>query len=231
MRYPCRMASQKTLVWDLPIRLFHWALALAVVGAFVTVKLEMMEWHGRLGGLALALLLFRVLWGFLGSSTARFVNFVPTPTRLAAYLRGDAPAAKLGHSPLGALAVLAMLLLFSMQALAGLGTTDEVLYDGPLVRVLPSDWVERASWLHHTMEPVLIAMVLMHLLAIAFYRVRRGRDLLGPMLKGYADAPDPHQAGHPHQAGRVLDSGLRRVLALVLFGLCGLLVWLVFTQI
>lgn len=216
------MSSTRTLVWDLPLRVFHWALGLAVVGAFITVKLGLMEWHGRLGGLALALLLFRLVWGFVGSHTARFVHFVPSPARLFAYIRGQDGPPQPGHNPLGALSVLALLGVFLLQGLAGLGTTDEIAYDGPLVSQLSDAWVERAGQLHHLNEPVLIGLVALHLLAIAYYRFRRGRDLLSPMLTGYSEQL-PSQA-----CPQVEDSGARRLGALALFGVCGGLVWLVF---
>ena len=206
-------------VWDLPTRTFHWLLAASVLGSFVTVKLGLMDWHGRIGGVALSLLLFRLLWGFWGSETARFARFIPSPRQLLAYLRGMA-APRLGHNPLGALSVIALLGVFTLQALAGLATSDEIAYDGPLVAVLPGIWVEWAGWIHLATEPVLLGLVALHLLAILIYRVRRGQNLLRPMWTGYATV-EAVIAGQ-----EIRDRWLDRLRAALLWGLaaCGVAV-------
>ena len=115
-------------VWDLPLRLFHWLLVGAVTGALVTVKLggNAMLWHGRFGLAVLVLLGFRLAWGVLGSTHARFHTFFPTPGRLLAYLRGSWQG--LGHNPLGALSVFALIGLFGFQALSGLVASDDIAF-------------------------------------------------------------------------------------------------------
>ncbi len=122
-------------IWDLPTRLFHWVLALAVVLLVISAKVggDAMHLHMRLGYLVFALLLFRLVWGVLGGHWSRFARFVPTPARLRAYLRGS-PEASLhaGHNPLGALSVLAMLAVLSLQVASGLFADDEIAYSGPL---------------------------------------------------------------------------------------------------
>ncbi|MEY2776790.1 MAG: putative Ni/Fe-hydrogenase 1 B-type cytochrome subunit [Pseudomonadota bacterium] len=216
------MSAHRTLVWDLPIRAFHWSLGLAVAGSFLTVKLGWMEWHGRLGGLVLSLLLFRVWWGILGSHTARFSQFWPSLSRIKAYLGSAKDQPVMGHNPLGALAVFALLGVFLLQALAGLATSDEIAYDGPLVAKLPSSWVEWAGWLHQTLEPALLALVVLHVAAIVYYRVKKGVNLVRPMVTGYAELPlQPDDA-------QVRDTTGRRLMAAVLFLLSGALVSLLF---
>ena len=126
---------QSIRVWDLPTRLFHWLLALAVVALVVSAKIggNAMNLHLRLGYGVFALLLFRLAWGVVGGRWSRFASFVPTPARLRAYLKGHTPIdAQVGHNPLGALSVLAMLAVLSMQVGTGLLADDEIAYAGPL---------------------------------------------------------------------------------------------------
>ncbi|MEZ5650535.1 MAG: cytochrome b/b6 domain-containing protein [Burkholderiaceae bacterium] len=178
--------SPPVRVWDLPTRLFHWALAVAVVAAFVSVEVfDNTQLHVRIGSVVLGLLLFRLVWGLVGSSTARFSRFVPTPARLKAYLSNperfdDRP----GHSPLGALSVLAMLLALAFQVGTGLFADDEIFTTGPLAKFVSSDFVSWATSLHHLNHNVIIALVLLHLAAIAFYRLVRRKSLVPPMIHG-----------------------------------------------
>ena len=118
-------------VWDLPIRLFHWLLLIAIVLSFITVKIggNAMELHGRIGYCVLTLIIFRVCWGFVGSYHARFTNFIPSPTGLFNYLSGKTKAG-LGHNPLGALSVLALLFSVGVQAVTGLFVNDDIAFEG-----------------------------------------------------------------------------------------------------
>jgi cytochrome b len=172
-------------VWDLPTRAFHWLFAAAVIGAFISVKIggNAMIWHGRFGYAALTLLLFRAVWGFIGPVHARFSGFIKGPAAILAEIKGKSTH-HVGHNPLGALSVIALLLLFSTQALFGLFTTDDIFYDGPLVKHASGQMVALASWFHHNAEWFLIGLVALHILAIAFYRLVKKRDLVGPMLHG-----------------------------------------------
>ncbi|MGA1382589.1 MAG: cytochrome b/b6 domain-containing protein [Burkholderiaceae bacterium] len=177
----------KVRVWDLPTRLFHWLLLAGVTTSFITVKLggNAMIWHGRAGTFVLSLLVFRVLWGFIGSPTARFANFVKGPKAIWLYLRGVSPKhLTLGHNPLGALSVVALLGLFLFQALTGLGTSDDIFFDGPLVQTLSSDTVSLLTSLHKSTEPFLLGLIALHLAAIAFYRLVKKTNLVRPMITG-----------------------------------------------
>lgn len=213
-------------VWDLPTRLFHWALTGCVLASIVTANLggNAMEWHFRLGYTVFTLLAFRGLWGLVGGRWSRFASFWPTPGRLRRYLSGRAlPGERLdvGHSPLGSLSVLAMLGLLAVQVGTGLVADDDITNVGPLNRFVSSATARTATHWHKDWgQWLLIALIVLHVAAIAFYRLKHGRDLLRPMLVG--DKPLP--PGTPASA----DSAGRRLLALATFALCGLAVgWIV----
>ncbi len=190
-------------VWDPLLRLFHWCLVACVVGAVVTVKIggNAMGWHGGFGQAVLALLVWRLVWGVIGPETARFRSFVRGPEAILAYLRGQWHG--IGHNPLGALSVLALLAAFGVQAALGLFSYDEIAFRGPLARLLSEETqLLLTSW-HRRLEPMLYALVLLHVGAIAFYRLVKKEDLLTPMITGYrvvASSPIPPGAPAPwHQ--------------------------------
>jgi cytochrome b len=175
-------------VWDLPTRAFHWTLAASLVGLVATGYAggAWMEWHARIGSLVLALLLFRLVWGFIGGRWSRFASFVPTPARLRAYLQGRSrPEDETGHSPLGALSVLAMLLVLLAQVLTGLVGDDGGGFTGPLNEQVSARLGTFATMLHKQAgQWVLLALVLLHVAAIAFYRIVRRRKLVRAMVDG-----------------------------------------------
>jgi cytochrome b len=214
-------ALSRIRVWDLPTRLFHWALVICVVGAYVTVKLGglWMDWHTRFGMAALALIAFRLIWGLLGPRYARFSQFVRGPRTVLRYLRNDLPPAA-GHNPLGACSVIALLLVIGVQASSGLFANDDVLTAGPLA-FLSDAWSSRMTWLHNANEWVIIALVGLHVAAIAWYQLVLRKNLGGPMIHGDVPA-DAHEGSPPAQ-----DSWTLRLAALILFAaLCGLVWWL-----
>jgi cytochrome b len=172
-------------VWDLPTRLFHWSLAALVVFSFTTAKLggNWIDWHMRSGYAVLALLLFRLLWGFAGARYALFANFVRGPLAVFAHLRGRyGPYA--GHNPLGALSVLALLAALLLQAATGLFANDDIASEGPLAKLVSNATSNRLSGIHRTNEWVLVALVALHLAAIAFYALVRRDNLVRPMIVG-----------------------------------------------
>ena len=176
---------RRVRVWDLPTRIFHWALAFSVFGAFTSVKIggNAMIWHSRFGMAVLALLLFRLVWGFIGPEHARFRSFVRGPSAVFAQIRGKFPAV-VGHAPLGALSVLALIGLFTIQSTLGLFTTDEIAFDGPLVKHVSSDMVALASEWHQLTEWVLIGLVVLHIGAVIVHRLVHRHDLVTPMFTG-----------------------------------------------
>lgn len=175
-------------VWDLPTRLLHWLLVIAVVGLIVTGNLggAWMTSHFRLGYAVLALLLFRLGWGFVGGYWSRFSRFIYSPLTLLRYLRGQSmPEHELGHSPTAALSVFALLLVLSLQVVSGLLSDDEIAFTGPLSRFAPSEWVPLATAYHAEWgKLVLIGLVVLHLLAIGYYKWIRKTSLVAAMITG-----------------------------------------------
>lgn len=175
-------------VWDLPTRLFHWSLAAALAGLAVTGYAggAWMDWHARLGTLVLVLLLFRVVWGCIGGRWSRFASFVPTPARLKAYLQGRPTLQdEAGHSPLGALSVLAMLLVVFAQVATGLVSDDGGGFIGPLNDRVSSAAALAATALHKQVgQWLLLGLVLLHVAAIGWYRIARQRKLVRAMVDG-----------------------------------------------
>jgi cytochrome b len=171
-------------VWDLPTRLAHWLLAALILFSWWSAENRHIDWHIWSGCAILTLLIFRLLWGLVGSSTARFSQFVRGPAAVREYLRGE--WAGIGHSPLGALSVLAIFLVVGIQVGLGLVSQDEDgIYAGPLSRLISSDASDRARELHETWFNVVLALAVLHVAAIAYYRLR-GRKLTGPMVTGRA---------------------------------------------
>lgn len=191
------MSDKRILVWDLPTRLFHWLLVAALLGAVITGQLGggLIEWHGRLGLLIVGLVVFRLVWGFAGSTYARFAHFFPTPARVKAYLAGQWRGE--GHNPLGALSVFALILLLTAQVLTGLFANDDIAYVGPLFDLVDKALSNRLTGLHHRVANLLIALVVLHVAAIAFYGHVRKKKLLKPMLTGWK-----HQAEADGESAR-----------------------------
>jgi cytochrome b len=173
-------------VWDLPVRLFHWALVILVMfqaytGLFGGPKA--MVWHGRAGMAILALVLFRIVWGFVGGRHARFIQFVRGPVGIIKYLKG-VMAVPDGHNPLGALSVLALLAVLAVQASTGLFANDDILFEGPLFHLVDKELSDRLTGFHYLSSRALLALVVLHLGAIVFYRMK-GKDLIRPMVTGW----------------------------------------------
>jgi cytochrome b len=169
-------------VWDLPTRLFHWLLLIAVTGALISVQFGWMTWHGRFGLTVLGLISFRIVWGVIGSTHARFWNFVTGPGRMLAYLRGDYHP--IGHNPLGALSVLAILGLLLFQSVSGLFATDDIAFDGPLRRAVASSTSVWLTGWHMRMEWVIYALITLHVCAVLFHVLIRKETLIRPMITG-----------------------------------------------
>lgn len=179
--------SDKAYVWDLPVRLFHWLLVASVIGAFVTAKIggNTMVWHGRLGLAILGLLVFRLVWGFVGSTYARFPQFVRGPQAILAYLRGHWRGQ--GHNPLGALSVLGLLGILLAQAITGLFANDDIAFYGYLSSLVDSAFSSEITGIHHLLEKVLMLLVGLHIGAIIFYAHIKKHNLVKPMVNGWAD--------------------------------------------
>jgi len=182
-------ARYKFVVWDLPIRLFHWALVLLLVTSYVTAKLDELELHMLSGYAVLALLLFRLAWGLVGSDTARFSHFMRGPRAVFFYLRGGW-VVQPGHNPAGGWSVAAMLILLCAQVGTGLFANDDIITQGPLAQFVEHDTSRTLTGLHHLIVNFLLAFVALHVGAIGYYRFARHQDLMTPMVRGWAIATD-----------------------------------------
>lgn len=181
------MNTQRIRLWDLPTRIFHWSLAILVLAAFVSGKIggNAMDWHGKFGLTILGLLTFRLVWGIVGSTYARFASFFPTPASVLAYLRGQWQG--VGHNPLGALSVFGLLGLLAFQVASGLFSNDDIAFRGPLYDLIGKALSDRLTGLHKLSVNALIALVVLHLAAILYYTRVRKDNLLKPMLTGWRE--------------------------------------------
>ncbi|MDR2195051.1 MAG: cytochrome b/b6 domain-containing protein [Gallionellaceae bacterium] len=204
--------SIKITVWDFPLRLFHWLLVLSVAFAIISGELggNLMDWHERAGLLILGLLAFRLLWGFIGTANARFCSFFPTLNRLRAYLDGEWRG--YGHNPLGALSVIALLVILVGVTVTGLFANDDIASHGPLFDLVTkhtSDWM--SGW-HDRFYTMLLALVILHLLAIAWYAIFKKQNLVLPMLTG------KKRVEHDEAATPVMSSAWSVALRFILAG-------------
>ncbi len=176
-------------VWDWPVRVTHWSLALLVPAMWATAENSQWGLHKQLGHVLLAFLIFRVIWGFVGTDTARFANFVKGPSGVLAYLRGGYDhRVEIGHNPLGALAVLTMLALIFAQVAMGLFAGDP--YDGatgPLNSLVSVSTADMLTETHEWFYYVVFAMIALHITAVAVYGMARMQNLIGPMFVGKAE--------------------------------------------
>lgn len=207
-------------MWDLPTRVFHAVLAVAVITAIVTAKIggALIEWHARAGLLVLALLAFRLAWGVVGGHWSRLNRLLHGPTAVWRYLRGRPSAdghADVGHSPLGSWAVWAMLLALAAQVATGLVADDEIAYTGPLNAYVGSDTAAAATHYHEAWgQWLVIGLVVLHLVAVLFYALVRRRPLLPAMWHGDQWVPTDAAVPASH------DTARQRWLAAILFGAC-----------
>lgn len=186
---------KKVLVWDLPTRLFHWLLVAAFAGAYFSGETggNWLIWHARFGFLIVGLVVFRLVWGFAGSTYARFTTFVRGPGSIKAYLAGQWQG--LGHNPLGALSVIALLGLVALQVGSGLfAFNDDTGFSGPFYDLVSKVVGENATRLHHKIIDLLILLVGLHLGAIIYYTRVRKNNLLIPMITGHKEVTQGESA-------------------------------------
>ena len=215
---------KKIRIWDLPTRLFHWTLALCVTALFVMGKIggDAMAWHFRAGYAVASLLLFRLLWGVFGGRWSRFSAFIYGPRSIMAYLHGQSPPAhSIGHNPLGAVSIFAMLFLLLVQVGTGLFSEDKGEAFGPLSLFVSRATVHWVTGYHKNVgQLLLMLLVLLHLAAVAaYYRVQKN-NLVMPMIGGDKLLPE--------QVPPSRDDAASRLAALVLLAACALVVrWIV----
>jgi len=184
------LSGRPVRIWDLPTRVFHWALVLLIPALWWTGEEHLHDLHFLLGEVTLGLLLFRLFWGLFGSSTARFAGFVRGPRAILAYLRGDRPAG-IGHNPLGALSVLALLFLLANVVGLGLFATDEDGLDpAPLAHLVSYDSARILTERHEQVFWILVGFIVLHLAAILYYLLAKRDNLVAPMVTGRREMPE-----------------------------------------
>ncbi|MFO7581770.1 cytochrome b/b6 domain-containing protein [Guyparkeria sp.] len=219
---------RRVRVWDLPIRVFHWALVGLIVVLYLTAAVfdGYLDWHMYLGVTVGGLVVFRVLWGIWGSETARFAQFVPGPRRLWNYLRrGDRDGWRLGHNPLGALSVVVLLVLLAAQVGTGLFSHDDLFNEGPFNSLVSGDIADWLTARHKQLFYVLLGFIALHVLAVLFHVLIKRHDLLRAMITGWMRIP---------ASVRVLNARLRfagPVAFLLAAGIAGGLAWWVASMI
>ena len=214
----------RVAVWDLPVRVVHWSIVALLVALIVTGKLgdEWLLWHMRFGQAMLALVLFRVIWGFVGSRNARFSAFLYRPSRVIRHARSLFGTHELHatHNPLGGWMVVLLLLALLAQALMGLFTNDDALWGGPLSERVTKATSDAVSGYHRRFWWVIVVLSSLHIAAVLWYLVRRKENLTAAMVTGYKHLP----AG----VANPLDAVGSTVKATLLLLVCGLAVWYLF---
>jgi cytochrome b len=181
------MMQHKILIWDIPVRLFHWMLVIAIAYSWYAIEImEDLEQHFLAGYCILALVLFRLIWGFIGTDYARFTNFIYSLSETRRYFKslpGKKIHAYAGHNPAGGLSVIAMLLFILIQVSTGLFSTDDY-YFGPLNSLVSDAVATTITKIHHFNSDIIIGLIALHILAIVFYRLYKKERLVGAMFSG-----------------------------------------------
>lgn len=221
--------DKKVRVWDLPVRLFHWTLVVLLVVSFFSGRAagDWLKFHFWSGYSILALLLFRIAWGFVGSTTARFSHFVKGPVACCVYLKNLVVGQRtydVGHNPAGGLMVVVLIFAVLAQASAGLfsADTDMGTANGPLANLIADKWVDRVTAFHRFWVNVLLALVGLHVGAAIVYLVWKRQNLIGAMLTGRKPLDHVAEEGRPaptlvFASGRLAVSLLIAAAAVVYF--------------
>lgn len=212
-------------VWDLPTRLFHWVLVALMIAQWWTAEQSStMDYHVWGGYAVLTLVLFRLIWGFIGSDTVRFSDFVRGPAMALGYvkalLRGETPL-YLGHNPMGGWSIIAMLLLLLIQAGTGLFANDDILIEGPLYAWVSKDTSDWLTTIHHFNFNLLLAVIAVHISAVLFYLLVKRENLIHPMLSGCKHLPLEQVGQAPRMASPWLGLVVLAVAILVVWLLIG----------
>lgn len=182
---------ERVKLWDPALRIFHWALVICVVATWGLGEFgpDIMTLHFYFGYAVCALLAFRLIWGFVGSKPARFGHFIYGPKTILGYVTRmfrREPSYWPGHNPVGAFAAFALLGILIAQALTGLASDpDDFVNVGPLASYVGYDNAVTANRLHHLLSKAVLIIVVLHLAAIAFYKVWKREDLITPMITGW----------------------------------------------
>lgn len=181
-------STVRAKLWDGPTRIIHWALVALVAFAWWSAETHHMDWHRLAGFSVIGLVVFRLVWGFCGSGTARFSSFVRGPRATLAYLRtlpSRAHAATPGHNPLGAISVLAILGVLTLQVVTGLFAVDvDGLESGPMSDRVDFDTGRAFAAVHHLSFTAMQVLIALHVAAVIFYALYKRADLVRPMVTG-----------------------------------------------
>jgi cytochrome b len=213
-------APARVRVWDLPVRIFHWTIVALIATSWIAADRGFMRIHLWSGSALLALLLFRLVWGIVGSTTARFSDFVHSPRATFRYLRALAAGEKpryAGHNPAGGWMVVVLLACLSAQVGTGLFANDGLEFMGPLALLVTADASDRLTSLHGWLFYVLLLLIWLHVVAAFFYLFVKRENLITPMMTGKKSRPLVPGSGALHFA--------RAWLAGVLFVLSAGVAW------
>lgn len=205
-------------LWDWPTRVFHWMVVACIPLAWWTGEEGQFDWHQWIGYTVIVLVVFRVIWGLVGSRHSRFADFVRGPGAVAAYLKGKIPAGA-GHNPLGGWSVLLLLLLLLVQGVSGLFNSDDILFDGPLRHIASVQFRDTMGVIHENVFNILLGFIGLHVVAVAWYQWGRKQKLIQAMVLGRAP-------------GREGEAGPAPVwLAVLIVAVVAGLFWLLLDQI
>ncbi|MRG70137.1 hypothetical protein GH722_00025 [Alphaproteobacteria bacterium HT1-32] len=212
--------KQTSPVWDFPTRLFHWLLAALVAFSWYSAEfsdsLDARDWHAYSGYAILGLVIFRIIWGFIGGRYARFRTFLRGPGAIADYLRGRTTSR--GHNPLGALSVIGLLVLLLIQTVTGLMSNDDILFEGPLFHLVDKETSDLMTTVHHYSWSVLQILIVVHLVAVLAYLIVKRDNLILPMITG-------KKAGENSADGPPVIMSFHRAVAAVL--VAAAITWLI----
>ena len=227
-----QIKAHRVRVWDLPTRVFHWSLVLCIIGAVISANIagNAMVWHFRFGFCILTLLLFRIVWGFVGNRYARFSSFLPNPLAAWKTLRGAA-SNTLGHNPLGAWSVYAFLVMLSVQAITGLFSNDDIANEGPWAVKIAKDLSDAlTSWHKGYNKGIIVGLMLLHIAAILYYRYVKKERLLKAMITGDKEVVASESAGETIRVQCADDTTALRLRAIAVLAACACVVWLAVTK-
>lgn len=219
-------------VWDVPTRLFHWALTICVAGAILYANIggDWMHWHFRCGYAVIALLLFRIVWGFVGPKYARFSSFPPSPRATIAHLKKSV-LQTLGHHPLAAWSIYALLVVLSVQALGGLFSRDDEKHAGALSHLISPQTSDFIADLHSANAWTIYTLVGLHLAAVFWYSAIKHVSIIEPMVLGDKEVEPTDPIAATAASLSADDDGRVLGKAAVIFAICAALVWAVVTRL
>lgn len=188
------MKTYPVRIWDLPTRLFHWVLVAGIVFMWYSADISdsLMERHAQVGEFLLALVLFRIIWGFVGSESSRFSSFLKSPIAALRYTKtlfSRRPSWHAGHNAAGGWMVMALLALVLLQAVSGLFTSDDIMTEGPLYAVVSGKVSGWMSSIHYQAFDILLGLIALHVLVIIYYKLFKKTHLIPAMVKGSAPWP------------------------------------------